>query len=150
MKNVEEQKIKLEQKKNRLIAEETRLRLKERKARTRYLIENGGLVTKAGLDNLPTNALYGALLFLKEQLDDKPEIMSTWIVKGNKAFNKEQKTLTPVICKFASEPTKEIRTLLRSFGLRFNRFRSEWYGNINDSSELKNKLGDTKYDMEEI
>ena len=150
MKNVEEQKIKLEQKKNRLIAEETRLRLKERKARTRYLIENGGLVTKAGLDNLPTNALYGALLFLKEQLDDMPEVMSTWIVKGNKAFNQEQKTLTPVICKFASEPTKEIRTLLRSFGLRFNRFRSEWYGNINDSSELKNKLGDTKYDMEEI
>ncbi len=40
MKNVSEQKIKLEQKKNRLIAEETRLKLKERKMRTRHLIEN--------------------------------------------------------------------------------------------------------------
>ena len=50
MQNVVEQKVRLEQKKNRLIAEETRLKLKERKMRTRHLIEVGGLVTKAGLD----------------------------------------------------------------------------------------------------
>ena len=58
MKNVEEQKKKLEQKRNRLAAEETKLKLKERKARTRHLIENGGLITKAGLSHLPSNALY--------------------------------------------------------------------------------------------
>ena len=55
MKNVAEQKVRLEQKKNRLIAEETRLKLKERKMRTRSLIEQGGLIVKAGLDHLPTN-----------------------------------------------------------------------------------------------
>jgi len=42
MQDIEEQKVKLEQKKNRLIAEETRLRLKEQKMRTRHLIEIGG------------------------------------------------------------------------------------------------------------
>ena len=55
MQDIEEQKVILEHKKNRLIAEETRLRLKEQKMRTRHLIEIGGLVVKAGLDNLPTN-----------------------------------------------------------------------------------------------
>ena len=44
MQNVVEQKARLEQKKNRLIAEETRLKLKERKMRTRHLIER--LVSK--------------------------------------------------------------------------------------------------------
>ena len=87
MKNVEEQKKKLEQKKNRLSIEETKLRLKERKARTRHLIENGGLITKAGLDHLPANALYGALLSLKEQINGNDQIIAAWIVKGDKAFN---------------------------------------------------------------
>ena len=49
MQNVAEQKVRLEQKKNRLVAEETRLNLKMRKMRTRHLIEVGGLVTAAGL-----------------------------------------------------------------------------------------------------
>jgi hypothetical protein len=66
MQNLDEQKIKLEQKKARMQLEETRLKLKERKMRTRSLIEKGGLVTKAGLDHLPNNALYGALLSLKK------------------------------------------------------------------------------------
>ena len=69
MQNVEEQKKRLEQKKHRLSIEETKLKLKERKARTRHLIENGGLITKAGLDHLPSNALYGALLSLKKQIN---------------------------------------------------------------------------------
>ena len=65
MQKVEQQKLKLEQKKNRLVAEEIKLKLKERKMRTRHLIEVGGLVAKAGLDYLPVNTLYGALLTMK-------------------------------------------------------------------------------------
>jgi hypothetical protein len=61
MKNVSEQKIKLEQKKNRLMIEETRLKLKERKMRTRHLIEMGGLLIKANLDHLQINTLYAAI-----------------------------------------------------------------------------------------
>ena len=51
----------LEQQKNRISQVETKLRLDERKARTRRLIEAGGLVDKAGLLDLDANALYGAL-----------------------------------------------------------------------------------------
>jgi len=57
MKTVTEEKVKLEQKKNRLAAEETRLNLKERKMRTRHLIEIGGLVVKAELDHLAKQPL---------------------------------------------------------------------------------------------
>jgi len=49
MQDIENQKVKLEQKKNRLVVEETRLKLKEQKMRTRHLIEIGGLVAKAGV-----------------------------------------------------------------------------------------------------
>ena len=47
MSQLEEQKIKLEQKKNRLAAEELKLRFKERRAHTRNLIELGSLIVKS-------------------------------------------------------------------------------------------------------
>ena len=96
MQNVEEQKLKIEQKKARVAMEETKLKLKERKMRTKALIQQGGLITKAGLDHLPTNALYGALLSIKKDLDDNENLLSAWIVKGNAAFNAESKKQRPL------------------------------------------------------
>ena len=80
MQAVTEQKLRLEQKKNRLIAEETKLKMKERKMRTRHLIEMGGLIVKAELDHLPTNTLYGSLLSLKNSLTNQ----STFKINGLK------------------------------------------------------------------
>ena len=60
----------LEQQKARLQLEEGRLRDAERKARTRRLIEAGGLLDKAGLLALDANALYGALLSLRDGAAD--------------------------------------------------------------------------------
>ena len=150
MQDLDEQKIKLEQKKARMQLEETRLKLKERKMRTRALIEKGGLVTKAGLDHLPSNALYGALLSIKKDLDANENLLAAWIVKGNAAFNQEKQSATPVILKFADEPNKDIRDFIRSHGLKYNKFRAEWYGEIKDTNELKNSLGKIKYDLEII
>ena len=150
MQNLDEQKIKLEQKKARMQLEETRLKLKERKMRTRSLIEKGGLVTKAGLDDLPTNALVGALLSIKKDLDANENLVSGWIVKGNAAFNTEKKDTTAVILKFPEEPNSDIRTFVRSHGLCFNSFRQEWYGNAYRIEELKTSLGKIKYNLEEI
>lgn len=148
MKNVEEQKKKLEQKKNRLAAEETKLKLKERKARTRHLIENGGLITKAELDYLPSNTLYGALLSLKDQLDENKEIMAAWVVKGDKAFNEEQQKFTPVILTFENQPEKEIRDQIRSLGLRWNKFRKEWYGTCTDLDVLNAVIKNQQHKLE--
>ena len=150
MTTIEEQKTKLEQKKARMILEKARLKIKERKMRTRSLIEKGGLITKAGLDHLPSNALYGALLSLKKDLDDNENLLAGWIVKGNAAFNTEKKDTTPVILKFPEEPNSDIRTFVRSHGLRFNSFRQEWYGNAYRIEELKTSLGKIKYNLEEI
>ena len=60
-----------EQQKARLAEQEAKLKTAERKARTRRLIEAGGLVDKAGLLELEANALYGALLSLRDGATDK-------------------------------------------------------------------------------
>ena len=148
MKNVEEQKKKLQQKKNRLAAEETKLKLKERKARTRHLIEAGGLIAKADLSHLPSNALYGGLLALKEQIDSNPEIMAAWIIQGDKAFNAEQKLFAQVILTFEEQPEKEIRDQIRSLGLRWNKFRSEWYGTVSELDVLKTVIEKQPHNIE--
>ncbi|MDG1437108.1 MAG: conjugal transfer protein TraD [Rickettsiaceae bacterium] len=150
MKDVEQQKIKLKQKKARMAAEETKLKIKERKMRTKSLIEKGGLITKARLDHLPTNALYGALLSLNDQLTSNSSIIDTWINHGKVAFDAEQKSTSPVIIKFDAEPNAQIKESIRSQGLRYNRFRSEWYGNVANIESLKQPLEGIKYNLEII
>ena len=70
------------------------------------LIKKAQFITKAGLDHLPDNALFGALLSLQEQLHDNENIIPSWIVHGNQALNK-QKQCNNVICKFTSHPARK-------------------------------------------
>jgi hypothetical protein len=60
-----------EQSKARLAEAEAKLKLDERRQRTRRLIEAGALVEKAALLELDSNALYGALLSLRDRGDDR-------------------------------------------------------------------------------
>jgi len=150
MQNVVDQKVRLEQKKNRLIAEETRLKLKERKMRTRHLIEVGGLVTKAGLDYLSTNTLYGALLSIASSLENNPAIKDQWAKIGKAKLDQEQTNKHPVILKFEQEPSGEIRKIVRDHGLKWNKLRLEWYGYVFNINDLKNDLGATLYQIEEL
>ena len=87
--NLIEKRKKLEQRKNRLKQLESALNVQERKNRTRRLIELGGLVSKAQLENWSANALLGALLSLKEKELDVSQ-MNTWAHKGGKAFSSEK------------------------------------------------------------
>jgi hypothetical protein len=150
MQLVTEQKIRLEQKKNRLIAEETKLKLKERKMRTRHLIELGGLIVKANLDHLPTNTLYGSLLSLKNSLTNQSNIQEQWTKTGKDAFDQEQQQKTPVILKLTEKPSLEIRAIIRSHSLKWNHLRNEWYGYVLDLQALKDELGDLKYELQII
>ena len=147
---VQRQKLKLQQKKNRIAAEETRLKLRERKMRTRRLIELGGLVVKAELDYLPVNTLYGALISLRNALIADNNIKAGWTAIGKKQFDLEQSEFTPVIIKFNLQPEKNIRDTLRSHDLKWNKFRSEWYGNVLNLERLKTDLSSVKYDLEII
>ena len=150
MQNVVEQKARLEQKKNRLIAEETRLKLKERKMRTRHLIEVGGLVTKAGLDYLPTNTLYGALLSIALSLETNQAIKEQWTEIGKTKLDQEQTNKHAVILKFEQEPSSEIRQVVRNYGLKWNKLRTEWYGYVSDLDSLKVELNTAAHNLEII
>jgi len=150
MQKVEEQKVRLEQKKNRLVAEETRLKLTERKMRTRHLIEIGGLVVKANLDCLPTNTLYGALLSIANSLENNSTIKDEWTKLGKTKLDKEKLSKTALILKFAEQPSEVIRQSIRNHGLKWNKFRQEWYGEITNLDSLKEILGNIPHTIEII
>ena len=135
-------KKKLEQKKARVKQEELMLKLRERKSRTRHLIELGGLVTKAGIDNLPSDILLGALLSLKESLNENDRIISSWKNMGETFFTKEIKDKIAILLTFKEQPDSDIRTLIRSHGLKWNALRKEWYGYINSLEKLKEDLNE--------
>lgn len=87
MDNVIKRRLKLEQKKAKVVIEEAKLKIQERKIRTRHLIEMGGLVVKAKLDDLPTNSLLGAFVSLKEELIQHPSIQNQWTKIDKNAFD---------------------------------------------------------------
>src|SRR3546814_19954156 len=65
----------------------------KRRARTKQLIELGGLVVKAGLVDLTDDdrrALYGAFLAVADKLcgDDREQALALWHRKGKRAFAK--------------------------------------------------------------
>jgi len=150
MSQIEAQKLKLEQKRNRLAAAKTILKIKEQKLHTRNLIKLGELIMKAKLNTLPLNTLYGALLSLNEQLENDQQIISVWNEKGSAILNKEQQERTAIILRFDEQPSSEIHEIVRSHGLRWNSLRKDWDGYINDLVGLKEKLGNIPYNLEII
>lgn len=82
---LEKRKKSIEQRMNRLQLQGAALNVQLRKQRTRRLIELGGLVSKAQLDEWSANTLLGALLFLKEQ-EVNPTQLEEWACKGGTAF----------------------------------------------------------------
>lgn len=145
---IEKRKKALEQKKNRLKEMEATLNAQERKRRTRHLIELGGLMAKAKVDGWNPNTLLGALLELKEKEKDKKQI-EAWTQKGGAAFAKDKPFKTPVIVKFEDKPSPEVRSSLRSFGLKWNALRQEW-GGYTDIQELQTLIKDQKATIEEL
>jgi len=71
---------------NKLKEMEASLNTQLRKKRTRRLIELGGLVSKAQLEDWNSNTLLGALLSLKERESDS-QLLEGWSYKGGCVFN---------------------------------------------------------------
>ena len=126
--DLEEEKNKLALKKSRLEAKEKRLKEKERKIRTRRLIELGGIVSKAGIEELNNNALLGAFLDIKEKLKEELTIKK-WKDRGAVAFERDKMEHgEALIVSFDAEPSRKAKDTLKTLGLRWNRFRREWQG----------------------
>ena len=134
MTSLSHQKEKLERLKAKLQSHEQKLKLTERKKRTRRLIELGGLIVKADLEKLNNNTLLGALLSLKHHMTRNEAILSEWTEQGAKAFEAldQNQTIgadkTPVVITFKSEPQRELKSQLRDLNFKWNPFRKEWYG----------------------
>ena len=120
-----------EQQKARLAEQETKLRDAERRARTRRLIEAGALLEKAGLLELDTNALYGALLSLCDSTENKDQV-TRWAALGGRAFAREARLRDegkePVLLSFPGPLDKDATTALRQAGFRFSKVMQHWEG----------------------
>jgi hypothetical protein len=120
-----------EQQKAKLAEQEAKLKQAERKARTRRLIEAGGLVEKVGLIGLDTNALYGALLSLRDGVDDAKKV-EQWTALGGRSFLREDRARgdgkEPVVLAFPSALSKDATTPLRAAGFRYNKMLQHWEG----------------------
>jgi hypothetical protein len=120
-----------EQQKARLAEQEAKLKTAERKARTRHLIEAGGLVDKAGLLDLDTNALYGALLSLRDGADDKDQL-GKWSALGGRAFAREARLRDEgkeaIVLTFPAPLAKDATMALRQAGFRFSKVLQHWEG----------------------
>ena len=120
-----------EQSKARLAEAEAKLKLDERRQRTRRLVEAGALLDKAGLLDLDSNALYGALLSLRDHADDKPQV-EKWATLGGRAFAREatarDEGKEAVLLTFAAPLAKDATTELRRAGFRFSRVLQHWEG----------------------
>ena len=120
-----------EQQKARLAEQETKLRDAERRARTRRLIEAGALLEKAGLLELDTNALYGALLSLRDDSENKDQV-ARWAALGGRAFAREARLRDegkePVLLSFPGPLGKDATTALRQAGFRFSKVMQHWEG----------------------
>ena len=116
--------------KNRVRETEALLKHQERKARTRRLIELGGLIAKAQLDHLPSNTLYGSFLHIKEQLARNAKLQEQWAQQGGAAFSQTEKVKTAVVVSFTEKPSADICLKLRTLGLKWNTIRKERQGNV--------------------
>ncbi len=145
MTSLSHQKERLERQKARLQSQEQKLKTLERKQRTRRLIELGGLIVKAELEELNNNALLGALLSLKSSISKNETLIKEWTEQGAQAFealdqNKSTGSdKTPVVITFKSEPQRELKSQLRDLNFKWNPFRKEWYG-YGNIHELKSRI----------
>jgi hypothetical protein len=135
-----------EQQKARLAEQEAKLKTAERKARTRHLIEAGGLVAKAGLLDLELNALYGALLSLRDGASDKDQV-GKWAALGGRAFAREARLRDEgkeaIVLTFPAALSRDVTTTLRQAGFRFSRVMQHWEGlaRFDEAESLANAYG---------
>lgn len=143
-----ERQARLEQQRARLLREEAKIREDARKARTRGLIETGGLVTKAGLGALDANVLYGALLEVASKVGD-PEQVARWTAEGGRAFDREAKSREahkePLILTLAGAQPALATVRLRRLGFRWSKVLRHWEGLavLDEAKAVADELGGT-------
>lgn len=131
------EKEKLAQTRARLEKRQKLVNEKERKIRLKKIIELGELVIKAGLEELDTEVLFGALLEIKELSAIKGSIKK-WTDRRDAWLNLNHPQR--LIVSFEEDSSIEAINILRSKKFKWNSFRQEWYG-FGNKDELLTILG---------
>ncbi len=135
-----------EAEKTRLAQKGATLEASKRKARNRKLFETGGLVDKAGLLDLESNALYGALLSLKEGASGKEQV-AQWAALGGRAFSREARLRDegkePAVLTYPNPLPKDATKALRAAGFRYSIVLQHWEGmaKLDDAEALATTHG---------
>ena len=120
-----------EQQKVRLSEQEAKLRTAERTARTRQLIEAGGLADKVGMLGRDANAFYGAPLSLRDVARDKKQV-EQWAALRRRAFACEARQRDegkePIVLTFEADLDRDATTALRGGGFQSNNVLQHWTG----------------------
>ncbi len=119
--------------------EAARLKSMQRKARTRHLIEVGGLAVKAGIDELPPAALYDRFLKIAADAKAEPKAVAAWERAGARYFQEEADTRVIAIARFPGKIAPEVAASLRAIGFRWNRYLRQWEGKV-DWAEAKDAV----------
>ena len=126
-----ERQARLDQQRAKLQLEENRLKEAGRKARTRRLIEAGGLMDKAGLLDLDSAVLYGALLQVAADANNG-ERVEQWRVAGGRAFDREAKARDegrePLVLTLPDAASAPLQAQLRKAGFRWSKVLRHWEG----------------------
>lgn len=118
------------ERKARAEQEQARLKIMQRKERTRRLIELGGLAVKAGIDGLSTAALYDRFLAIAAEAKD-PAAVAHWERAGSRHFQKEEDAKVVAVARFVGTIETELAASLRAVGFRWNRLLHQWEGKVN-------------------
>ena len=142
-----DRKKKIALKKARLERKEKSLMEMERKLRIRKLIELGSLVSKAGIEEMDIDTLFGSFLEIKEKSTNE-NVLKAWNEKGSQAFTFNKKNrLQRLIISFREDPPQETKNVLRDMRFRWYAFRREWYG-IGKKEEIDQLLGNVNANVE--
>jgi hypothetical protein len=109
--------------------EQAKLKLMQRKERTRRLIEIGGLAVKAGIDGLSAAALYDRFLRIADEASD-PKAVALWERSGGRHFHQEDDTRVVAVAKFAGKILPDLTSQLRELGFHWNRLLIQWEGKV--------------------
>lgn len=135
-----------EQQKARLANVEAKLKLAERKARTRRLLKIGELAEKVGMMEMDEKAVYGALLTLDI---DNEKLVRQWATEGAAALEREKlaedEGKQPVVLNLRAEIDRDATAELRAAGFRFNRVLRHWEGfsRLDDAEDLADRYDGT-------
>jgi hypothetical protein len=127
--------------------EAARLKLIQKKERTRRLIELGGLAVKAGIDELPAAALYACFMRIASEAKDA-DTLSRWEREGGRHFQIEEDTRVVAIARFPGKIEPEVAASLRAIGFRWNRHIKQWEGKV-DFAEAKTIVTSQRGTIEE-